>query len=71
MIRSVGGAFALSIFVILFYYAELIVFPLFLWAMSQAVRSRRMAGVCMGLAAASGALPAISSRQRHRFAELP
>jgi len=46
---GIGGAFALSIFVILFYYSEFIIFPLFLWAMGHAVRARRLAGTAMGI----------------------
>jgi hypothetical protein len=46
---SLGGAFALSIFVVLFYFAELIIFPLFLWAVAHASRARWAAGNCIGL----------------------
>src|SRR5262249_26299151 len=46
---SWGGAFALSIFVILSYFAELIIFPLFLWVTAKAFKARWATGSAMGL----------------------
>jgi hypothetical protein len=51
---SLGGAFAFSLIIVLFYFAEFIVFPLFLWAAARAVRARWAAGSAMGLVVFAG-----------------
>jgi hypothetical protein len=42
--ESIGGAFALSLVVMLFFFAELILFPVFMWAASHAAKARWAAG---------------------------
>jgi hypothetical protein len=46
---SLGGAFAFSIFIVLFYFAEFIIFPLFLVAVAKTVRARWLRDSAMGL----------------------
>jgi hypothetical protein len=46
---GLGGAFALSLFIVLFYFAEFIIFPLFLVAVAKTVRARGLGGNAMGV----------------------
>jgi hypothetical protein len=49
MSDSLGGAYALSLMVALPYFAEIILFAIFLWAVGRSVRSRWLSGTSMGI----------------------
>jgi hypothetical protein len=57
--ESQAGAFILSLFVVLLLGAELILFPIFLWAVCRAAKDRWYGGSCIGVAILAGVVTAL------------